>query len=375
MIVLFRAAIVCLLLVAGWLALAEQGHKRGAEDGGAQAAAPAADGAQAKDAPLASAAAKRLLPQLPLDELLKPRPAKEPNEAVKAFETIPGFRMELVAHEPEVVDPVAATFDEDGRLYVAEMRDYPFRPKEGEQATGKIRQLVDTDGDGRFDRSTIFADELLWPTGVIPWKQGVFVAAAPNIYYFKDTDGDGVADERRIVFSGFGTQNEQGSVNNLAWGLDGKIYASTSKNGGKIRAADDSRSEPTAVNGRDFCFDPATGRFELVTGGGQFGNAFDDWGNRFLCDESDPSIVVMLPNRYLARNRLLAVPQAVNDLCPGVTPVFRASPLEGWRMVRSGRRLALGERGNLRGTQSRRAGWRGRIDDLSRGRFSVRIPR
>ncbi|MBI2825753.1 MAG: c-type cytochrome [Planctomycetia bacterium] len=285
-----------------------------------------------------------LLPRQPLEELLKPVAAKEPADALKTFETIPGFRMELVAHEPDVVDPVAAAFDEDGRLYVAEMRDYPFRPKEDEKPFGRVRLLEDTDGDGRFDRSTVFADELLWPTGVVPWKQGVFVAAAPNIYYLKDTDHDGRADVRQIVFCGFGTQNEQGSVNNLAWALDGRIYASTSKNGGKIRPADDPQAEEAAINGRDFSFDPETGRFELVTGGGQFGNAFDDWGNRFLCDQSDPSMQVVLPHRYLARNPFLAVPKAINDLTPGATPTFRASPLEGWRIVRSSRRLALGER-------------------------------
>ncbi len=229
-------------------------------------------------------------------------------------------------------------------MYVAEMRDYPFGIKEGEKPQGKIRLLEDTDGDGRYDRSHVFADELLWPTGVVPYKQGVFVAAAPNIYYLEDTDGDGRADIRRIVYAGFGTQNEQGSVNNLAWGLDGKIYASTSKNGGRIRTGKEDKSEPVSISGRDIAFDPVTEKFELITGGGQFGNAFDDWGNRFLCDESDPSIEVMLPSRYLARNPLLVVSNPVNDLCPGVTPIFRISPLEGWRVVRSSRRKALGER-------------------------------
>ncbi|HEY4312466.1 MAG TPA: PVC-type heme-binding CxxCH protein [Pirellulales bacterium] len=285
------------------------------------------------------------MPQLELDELLKPTPPKEPAEALKTFEAIPGFHIELAAHEPDVVDPVAAAFDEQGHLFVAEMRDYPFRPKEGDKPTGRVRMLTDTDGDGRYDRSTTFADELLWPTGVVCSNHGVYVAAAPNVYFFKDTDGDGVADERRVVFAGFGTQNEQGSVNCLTWGLDGKIYASTSKNGGQIRSGQYPKSEPVGISGRDFCFDPATEKLELVTGGGQFGNAFDDWGNRFLCDQANPSMEVMLPNRYLARNPLLAVPEAVNDLTPGAVKIFRISPLEGWRVVRSTRRLALGERG------------------------------
>lgn len=288
---------------------------------------------------------KSVLPQLELDELLKPVPPLEPAEALKSFETLPGFHMELAAHEPAVVDPVAAAFDEQGHLFVAEMRDYPFRPKEGDKPMGKVRMLTDTDGDGVYDQSTIYADELLWPTGVVCSGGGVYVAAAPNVYYFKDTDGDGVADERRIVFGGFGTQNEQGSVNCLTWALDGKIYASTSKNGGQIRTGGDPKSDPVGISGRDFCFDPRDEKLELVTGGGQFGNAFDDWGNRFLCDQANPSMEVMLPNRYLARNPLLAVPDPVNDLTPGAVRIFRISPLEGWRIVRSTRRLALGERG------------------------------
>ena len=286
-----------------------------------------------------------VLPQLELDELLKPVPAKEPAEALKTFETIPGFHVELAAHEPDVVDPVAAAFDEQGHLFVAEMGDYPFRPKEGDKPTGRVRMLTDTDGDGRYDKSTTYADELLWPTGVVCSNGGVYVAAAPNVYYFKDTDNDGISDERRIVFAGFGTQNEQGSVNCLAWGLDGKIYASSSKNGGQIRPGTDPKSDPIGISGRDFCFDPRTEKLELVTGGGQFGNAFDDWGNRFLCDQANPSMEVMLPNRYLARNPLLAVPEGVNDLTPGAVQIFRISPIEGWRVVRSTRRLALGQRG------------------------------
>ncbi|HEY1602944.1 MAG TPA: PVC-type heme-binding CxxCH protein [Pirellulales bacterium] len=326
-----RIFIVCMLGGLTWLAIASRPRHD-----------PPAAQARVRGPTTSSTAP--LLPQLQLDELLKPVPAREPAEALKSFETIPGFRMDLLAHEPDVVDPVAAAFDEQGRLFVTEMRDYPYRPQQGDKPTGRVRMLVDTDGDGHFDQSYTYADELLWPTGVVPWRQGVFVAAAPNIYYFKDTDGDGQADVRRIVYSGFGTQNEQGSVNNLAWGLDGKIYATTSKNGGQIRAEDDPAAEPVAISGRDFCFDPENMRIELTTGGGQFGNAFDDWGNRFLCDQADPSMQVMLPNRYLARNPLLAVPSAVNDLTPGAVQIFRISPLEGWRIVRSTRRLALGER-------------------------------
>ena len=147
------------------------------------------------------------------------------------------FACELVAAEPMVQSPVAAAFDADGNLYVAEMRDYPYKPKPGHKPLGTVRLLRDTDGDGRFDQSHVFADGLLWAAGIAPWKGGVFVTAPPDIWYLKDTDGDGKADVRKKVYTGFGTQNQQAMVNNLAWGLDHMIYGAAAGNGGIIRPA------------------------------------------------------------------------------------------------------------------------------------------
>src|SRR5947209_162419 len=124
-------------------------------------------------------------------------PATEPNKAIDTFQIKSGFRIELVAAEPLVVDPIAMAFDENGRLFVVEMRDYP---EQRDAKLGRIRLLEDTDGDGRFDKSTVFADHLPWPTAVICYDGGVFVGATPDLIYFKDTDGDGVADERKVVF-------------------------------------------------------------------------------------------------------------------------------------------------------------------------------
>lgn len=279
-----------------------------------------------------------------LAEFLKSVPAKSPPEAEKAFETVDGFRMELVAHEPEVVDPVAACFDENGGMYVAEMIDYPYRPKEGQKPLGRVRYLQDADGDGRYERSWVFADEIVWPTGIACWKGGVYVAAAPDIWYLKDNDGDHVADVREKAFTGFGDRNQQGGVNNLYWGIDHAIYGSGSSNGGSIRRAGDDDQPPIVLSGRDFRFDPVNDKFETVTGSRQFGNAFDNTFNRFLCSESKPAYHVVLPQHYLARNPWLAVPTAINDLAPGVTPIFRTSPVERWREIRSNRRLAAGER-------------------------------
>ena len=282
--------------------------------------------------------------QSQLKAFLKSIPPQEPADVLKTFEILKGYRLDLVAHEPLVNDPVAATFDEDGRLYVAELRDYPYRQPDGSPPLGRIRLLEDTDGDGKYDRSHVFADELMWPTGIAVWKQGIFVAATPDIWYLKDTDGDHRADIRRKVFSGFGTEKAQGSLNNLTWGIDHKIYGAGSKNGGEVRPADDHQAKPLSLGRKDFRFAPNSSKLESLSGGAQFGNSFDNWYNRFLCSQAHPVHHVVLPDEYLRRNPYLPVSSGVNNLRRGVTPIFRISPLEPWRIIRSSRRVALGER-------------------------------
>lgn len=279
-----------------------------------------------------------------LKAYLQPVPAKSPREALQTFEMQPGFEMQLVAAEPEVFDPVAAAFDADGQLYVCEMRDYPYRPAEGADPIGSVRLLRDLDRDGTYETSTVFADKLLWAAGVAPYRGGVFIAAPPDIWYCRDTDNDGIADERRRVFTGFGTGNQQGMLNNLAWGPDHWIYGSTANNAGVIRHVD--RPDQAAVDlaGRDFRFDPVTETFESISGTVQFGNTFDDFGNRFTCSESQPLLQIVLPQHYLARNPYLPVPSAIKNLAPGPVPIFRTSPVERWRQIRSARRVTTGER-------------------------------
>ena len=117
------------------------------------------------------------------------------------------LRVELVAAEPEVVDPVALCFDRKGRLYVVESRGYPH-PVRGElpkAKLGRIARLEDADGDGRFEKRTEFARGLTFPNGILPWKKGFFVTDAPDLLYLEDVDGDGVADKREVVLTGFFT--------------------------------------------------------------------------------------------------------------------------------------------------------------------------
>ena len=170
-----------------------------------------------------------------------------------------GFAMQLVAAEPLVQSPVAAAFDADGNLYVAEMRDYPYKPKPGGRPLGTVRLLRDRDGDGRFEESHVFADGLLWAAGIAPWKGGVFVTAPPDIWYLKDTDHDGKADIREKIYTGFGTQNQQAMVNNLTWGLDHMIYGAAAGNGGTIRPANEPQAAGVSVEHNDFRFDPVSG--------------------------------------------------------------------------------------------------------------------
>src|ERR1041384_3272456 len=140
-------------------------------------------------------------------------------DALNPFQLRKGFRRELVAAEPLVTDPIALAFDEDGRLFVVEMNDYPER---GEQLLGQVTRLEDTDGDGRFDKSTVFAKGLRWPSAIHCYGGGVFVGAAPDLLYFKDTNDDGVADEKKVVLTGWGsraaTLDPEGVFGSLAWG-------------------------------------------------------------------------------------------------------------------------------------------------------------
>src|SRR5256885_14728458 len=184
------------------------------------------------------------------------------------------FTAELVASEPDVVAPVAIAWDADGRLFVAEMTDYPSGP-----VSGHIRMLDDRDGDGRYGHATIFADKIAFPNGVMPWNGGILVTAAPDILFFKDTDGDGRADERRVVLTGFAEGNQQLRVNGLFWGLDNWIYGANGRSDGEVRWAEEAlpgvaagrATETISIRRRDFRFQPEAQRFEAVAGNSQFG--------------------------------------------------------------------------------------------------------
>lgn len=283
-------------------------------------------------APEEDAADKDYTEQLPRIAPLSPK------EAMGSFQVVPGFQMDQVAAEPLVEDPVAVCFDENGRLFVVEMRDY----SEDDKANlGLVRLLEDEDGDGHFDKSTIFAEGLSWPTAIHCYDGGVFVAAAPDVFYLKDTDGDGEADVRTLVYTGFQRSNVQGLVNSLHWGLDNRLHGATSSSGADIVTLRDGKpvpdEKPLALRGRDFAFDPKTLAMEATSGGAQHGMSFNEWGDKFVCSNSDHLQMVLYEDRYLSRNPYYAAPgPRISIAADGPqADVYRASPVEPWRIVRT----------------------------------------
>ena len=268
------------------------------------------------------------------DKPEKPREIKSPltpEQALAEFRVRPGLRVELVAAEPEVQSPVAAAFDEKGRLFVVEMLDYPI-PDKSKPPQGRIKMLEDKDGDGRYETATVFAEGLLMAQGVTPWNGGILVTQAPNILFLKDTDGDGKADVRETLYSGFAVENPQLRVSFPTFAMDNGIYVANGQRGGKIKSALHPESAPIDINGMDFRFDPIHDHAEAVTGFGQFGLTFDNWGRRFECTNRNHVIPLVIPNKYYQRNPFLAAPPPVTDN-HGVGGAARVYPIsKNWTL-------------------------------------------
>jgi putative membrane-bound dehydrogenase-like protein len=266
-------------------------------------------------------------------------PPTSPADALKTFRTLPGFTIEQVAAEPLLHSPVAVAYDGVGRAFVVEMIDYSEQDKE---FLGSVRLLEDLNGDGVFDKSTLFADKLSWPTAIACYDGGVFVGAAPDIFYLKDTTGDGQADQRDVVFTGFGRSNVQGLFNSFHWGFDNRIHGAVSSSGAQVKRPGDDATAPVSLNGRDFSFDPRKLDIRPESGGAQHGMCFDDFGRKFVCSNSDHIQLVMYEDRYLARNRSLSGPgPRVSIAADGPqAEVFRISAVEPWRIVRTRLRVS-----------------------------------
>src|SRR5690242_10385242 len=160
--------------------------------------------------------------------------ALTPEDSLKTMRVRGDFHVELFAEEPDVMSPVEIAFDENGKVYVAEMLDYPEDPPPGKPARSRIRLLEDTNGDGKLDRATVFADNVLAVSGFMPWKGGLIVTSAPDILYLKDEDGDGKADVRKVLYTGFTKVYQEARITNPRLGVDNWIYCSNNGSDGRI---------------------------------------------------------------------------------------------------------------------------------------------
>ena len=273
-------------------------------------------------------------------------PALAPADAVKSFKVKKGFRVELAAGEPLVNSPIAMAFDENNRLFVVEMRDYS-ELRDEKPHLGRVRMLESTRGDGVFDKATVFADNLPWPTGVTCYGGGLFVIATPDIVWLKDTNADGKADERKVVFTGFGSAaarlNVQALPNSLNWGLDNRIHGATSGSGGVIKQVAANLPAPDiTISGRDFSFDPRTLTMRAEGPTAQYGMSFDSRGRKFVCSNSDHLQALLYDARYAGLNPHYAMPSPKMSIAADgpAAEVFRISPDEPWRIIRTRWRIS-----------------------------------
>lgn len=246
-------------------------------------------------------------------------------KVLPTFELPPGFKIELIAAEPLVSDPVDMTIDAEGHMYVVEMHGYPLNVR----GVDDVVMLSDTDRNGIMDKRTVFADSLVLPDGIMPWKNGVIVTAPPNVFYLEDTTGDGKADIKKLLLTGFALANPQHNVNHPRYGLDNWIYLSHQFAVGGIKypkkfgnrgseiyfpAQPDSPRLDQNADGRIVRFRPDSHQLEEMSCFSQFGQTWDTWGHHFLVTNSDHIYQSVIANRYLKRNPNLLVSKARQDL-------------------------------------------------------------
>jgi putative membrane-bound dehydrogenase-like protein len=212
-------------------------------------------------------------------------PALTPEEAQKKFTLPPGFEIRPFASEPDVVNPVAMTWDERGRLWVAELYEYPLGAPQGAKPRDRVKILEDVDGDGHADKVTIFADGLNLATGILLGNGGVYVGQAPDFLFLQDTDGDDVADRRIVLKTGFGLHDRHELLNGFTWGPDGWLYMTHGVfTHSEVKDPNDANAPSVTVDAAIARFHPKTRKIEVYADGtsNPWGVDFDRAGNAFL---------------------------------------------------------------------------------------------
>ena len=289
-----------------------------------------------------------------------PRPLT-PEQSAAAFQLPEGFRMEVVASEPLITSPSAVCWDERGRMFVSELHGYNLEGqldieelnKSGRLDTqvrrvqaderfkqaahsgtfGMVKLLSDTNGDGRMDSAVAWATNLPPAYGLVAARGGVIVACAPDIVFLADRDGDGRAETRETLFTGFRTEALERGVNAPLWNVDGWIYFGRGHGGGTVTGP--RLSGPVKLPDSDFRIRADGSAIEPVTGGTHtYGFAFTEAGERFVSTTSVPGIFIApLPWRYLARNPDAAMPPV--SVPTGDKRAYQISQPHPWRQKRA----------------------------------------
>lgn len=242
--------------------------------------------------------------------------ALTPEESLAQIQLDGPYEAQLVAAEPLVLDPVEVTWDDKGRLFVAEMRDYPLGPpKAGDPWMSRISQLMDENGDGRMDKSIVFADHLDNVQGLLPYDGGLIATTRTQILFLKDTTGDGKADVIRPLIKGFNPRHSQLQVSAPRWGPDGCVHFNNGLDAKEIYPAD-APDKVVGVPGANFKWDPKTGEITPTGGKGQYGGAFDDYGHHFYCSNRNPLMFTVMPWEAMTRNPHAGITQVHEDIAP-----------------------------------------------------------
>jgi putative membrane-bound dehydrogenase-like protein len=253
--------------------------------------------------------------------------ALSPEESMKRIQLDGPYEVQLVAAEPLVLDPVEATWDDKGRMFVADMRDYPLGPPNpGDPWLSRIQLLTDENGDGRMDKAVTFADHMDNVQGLLPYDGGLIATTRSQILFLKDTDGDNKADVIKPLIRGFNPKHSQLQVSAPRWGPDGCVHFNNGLDAREIYPAD-APAKVVGIPGSNFKWNPKTGEITPTGGKGQYGGAFDDCGHHFYCSNRNPLMFTVMPYEAMLRNPHAGITQVHEDIAtPGAET--RVYPLQ-----------------------------------------------
>jgi putative membrane-bound dehydrogenase-like protein len=253
--------------------------------------------------------------------------ALSPEESMKRIQLDGPYEVQLVAAEPLVLDPVEATWDDKGRMFVADMRDYPLGPPNpGDPWLSRIQLLTDENGDGRMDKAVTFADHMDNVQGLLPYDGGLIATTRSQILFLKDTDGDNKADLIKPLIRGFNPKHSQLQVSAPRWGPDGCVHFNNGLDAKEIYPAD-APTKVVGIPGSNFKWNPKTGEITPTGGRGQYGGAFDDYGHHFYCSNRNPLMFTVMPYEAMLRNPHAGITQVHEDIAtPGAET--RVYPLQ-----------------------------------------------